>query len=275
MKPASVAEILGSAIDDDGILDVLLKSVPLTANLKLRLMVAYREYRRSKASTALVPLMLRDPWPEVFSGLYSGRAKKHGLQWIEDIATTTKYGYCPMCGSETHKTVDHYLPRSPWAEFSFFSENLVPSCGTCNTKRGNRACSPGSKPRIFHPYFDAAHLSRHLHVTRLQKPFELPLFVPAPHPQLSKSMKSRVQNHIDHSIDEVIYQQFCINRWSELFLVARRETTLLKFRTSVKHLAEDAVKTGGPNSWRSAFYAGLRINRASVDWLYTNRAAFS
>ncbi len=275
MRVGSVQEIVGYAVDDDAILDVLFKSVPLTPNLKLRLKAAYGEYRRTRGSTGIRALSLKDPWPDTFSGLYSGRARKHGLHWIEDIATTPNYGYCPMCGGETHKTVDHYLPRSPWAEFSFFSANLVPSCGNCNTKRGNRASSPGSKPRIFHPYFDVVHLSRQLHVTSLRKPFELPLFVATPNPRLSRGLKSRVRYHIEHSIDEVVYQQFCINRWIELFPKAQRKTTLQSFRLSIKNLAEDSRMLGGPNSWRSAFYTGLCMNRAAVNWLYANRNAFS
>lgn len=274
MRPASIKEILGFTVDDALILNNLQISVPFTTKMATQVGLAYQEYKKTKGSTVMPSLGLKTPWPDTFSSLYSGRAIKHSLDWIEEIASTTQYGYCPMCGSETHKTVDHYLPRSPWAEFSFFSLNLVPSCGTCNTKRGNRASAPGSSPKVFHPYFDTKILSRPLHITALVKPYELPLFLPRPHPILSRKLQARVQYHLDHSIDEVEYQQFCINRWSELLLEARREASEKLFRVRVKNLAGDAVKTGGHNSWRAAFYRGIRSKRPICTWLFANRFTF-
>lgn len=42
---------------------------------------------------------------------------------------------CPYCGINQTHTVDHYLPKKGYEQFSVFPLNLVPSCGECNTLR--------------------------------------------------------------------------------------------------------------------------------------------
>lgn len=42
---------------------------------------------------------------------------------------------CPYCGINQTSTIDHYLPKADYEQFSVFPPNLVPSCGECNTLR--------------------------------------------------------------------------------------------------------------------------------------------
>lgn len=70
---------------------------------------------------------------------------------------------CPYCTILSTQTLDHYLPKKTYPEFSILSQNLVPSCGTCNkprdfrTKTGERA--------LIHPYFDNIRQERLLAAT--------------------------------------------------------------------------------------------------------------
>jgi hypothetical protein len=274
MRSIALKDIVGGTIDDDALLVALAPALGLQPITRGRVLSAYAEYRKTKGSSKTSELGLSFPWPDKFSDLYEGRAKKYGLEWIEKIATTTKYGYCSMCGAETHKTVDHFLPRSPWAEFSFFSLNLVPSCGTCNTKRGNRANAPGTTPRLLHPYFDGKVLEKRLHVTRIGGPYEAPGFEPDACQLLKPSETSRVRRHLDQSIDPVVYQQFCSNRWSELKQEAKRLKTRAAVKKRLKTLLEDSMSTSGPNSWKTAFYAGASGPPAVISWLFDNRDTF-
>lgn len=63
---------------------------------------------------------------------------------------------CPFCGISESSTLDHYLPKEQYPEFSVFPENLVPSCAVCNTRKRDRVLDEGAEVRLFlHPCFDA------------------------------------------------------------------------------------------------------------------------
>jgi 5-methylcytosine-specific restriction endonuclease McrA len=274
MRSISLKDIIGKSIDDDAIFVALAPKIGLHHVTRARVLSAYAKYRKSKGNSSTRKLGLAAQWPKKFSDLYEGRAKKYGLEWIETIATTAKYGYCSMCGAETHKTVDHFLPRSPWAEFSFFSLNLVPSCGTCNNKRGNRANAPGTSPRLLHPYFDGKLLGKRLHITRIEGPYEAPMFKPDVRRSLKRLESKRVRRHLNTSIDLVVYQQFCSNRWSELKQEIKRLKTLEEVSNRLATLLMDSVSTSGQNSWKTAFYAGVSRAPDLITWLFNNKTTF-
>lgn len=63
---------------------------------------------------------------------------------------------CPFCGISESSTLDHYLPKEQYPEFSVFPKNLVPSCAVCNTRKRDRILDEGTDVRLFlHPCFDA------------------------------------------------------------------------------------------------------------------------
>ncbi|WP_129830552.1 HNH endonuclease [Vibrio parahaemolyticus] len=44
---------------------------------------------------------------------------------------------CPNCGILPSNTVDHYIPKDQFFDFSIFPKNLIWICGTCNSKKLN------------------------------------------------------------------------------------------------------------------------------------------
>ncbi len=42
---------------------------------------------------------------------------------------------CPSCGILPALTVDHYVPKDSYPDFSIYSSNLIWTCGTCNGKK--------------------------------------------------------------------------------------------------------------------------------------------
>ena len=55
---------------------------------------------------------------------------------------------CPMCGGFGNGTLDHYLPKDTYPEFSVFSKNLIPACN-CNNLRGTTV--KGTVPSVSTP----------------------------------------------------------------------------------------------------------------------------
>lgn len=63
---------------------------------------------------------------------------------------------CPMCSISRASSIDHYLPRSLYPEFSILVENLIPVCDRCNLLKGSR-CTTVGNGTFFHAYFDDPH----------------------------------------------------------------------------------------------------------------------
>ena len=274
MRAIDLDWFIGMHIDDAAILSDLQKKLGLHWKTKFKIQAAYKTYKRRRGSTAIVALNLSPSLAAGLSDLYSGKAAKHGLSWIKNIATTANFGYCPMCGSETHKTVEHFLPRKPWAEFSILSLNLIPSCGTCNSKRSNHANSPKAKHRLLHPYIDLSILSRRLHITKISMPYAAPMYEPAVVSGLAPRVIARVLNHMQKNIDMVVYQQYCTNRWSEMQMEAKVAKSRAALKERIEFNAKTAPTISGPNSWRTAFFSGMASDPAIADWLFANRHTF-
>lgn len=61
---------------------------------------------------------------------------------------------CPFCGIGEPRTLDHYLPKEDFPEFSILSKNLIPICGTCNSSyKGIQWIENGNRLFI-HTYYD-------------------------------------------------------------------------------------------------------------------------
>lgn len=69
------------------------------------------------------------------------------------LKSGAKFRVCPICGERDVKTLDHYLAKTAFPEFSVFPANLIPSCWDCNkTKLAHVARH--HHDQTFHPYFD-------------------------------------------------------------------------------------------------------------------------
>jgi hypothetical protein len=82
---------------------------------------------------------------ENYSALATGRA-------LEDLAAAVHEAAdfrCPSCNFEQTSTLDHFLAKSAFPEFSILSRNLVAACFNCNHKKGERPAND-----FVHPYFD-------------------------------------------------------------------------------------------------------------------------
>lgn len=119
---------------------------------------AYAEYDRLKpALEQLQPLVLHTEQAKDLRHCYGGSTLKDKPSGPRDRLyariRALAHGKCPYCTVNSVETLDHYLPKEHYPEFSILTLNLVPSCTRCNrprpfkTQRGERS--------LVHPYFDA------------------------------------------------------------------------------------------------------------------------
>ncbi|PGM96006.1 HNH endonuclease [Bacillus cereus] len=87
---------------------------------------------------------------------YNGNTKKvkdlkDAIINNQNIHFKTKCAYCAI--SDSH-SIDHYLPKDIFPEFSIHSYNLVPSCSYCNSKKDEFFLDSDGYRIIFNPYFE-------------------------------------------------------------------------------------------------------------------------
>ena len=76
-------------------------------------------------------------------------------QFRGDLLKRVSVARCPFCSISESSTVDHYLPKEKYPEFSIFPSNLVPSCAVCNTRKRDQIVDDDTDVRLFlHPYYD-------------------------------------------------------------------------------------------------------------------------
>ncbi|MED0998362.1 HNH endonuclease [Bacillus mobilis] len=75
------------------------------------------------------------------------------VQKILSIQTAQYKNKCPYCGIDKPRTIDHYLPKSNFPEFSIYPPNLIPCCGHCNTRKNDRWLD-GQKRMFLNLYYD-------------------------------------------------------------------------------------------------------------------------
>lgn len=236
---------------------------------------AYQRYRSTKGN----------PWvnkpistqPDISNDLYNLYDSRKGSGYIKRIRDTKDLGCCPVCGSTTTGSVDHYLPRRAYPEFSIFAPNLVPACTNCNSSsKGTKIKGKKRNERFIHPYFDKLADEELWRVT-FEPEFSAVGIGYEPLPGLSWKDRRRVQFHLDNVLGKQFYLAM-ENEWGNLrFKVgveARKLAPTPMTGSFVVNLAaekfEDYSSRGRKNSWYAAFYRGMKIDKDATDWIALN-----
>jgi len=172
-------------------------------------------------------------------------------------------GACPVCGRDALGTLDHYLPKANYAEFSFYSKNLVPACDRCNNKRSNVFKGANAGERPLHPYFDYFANNKILSV-RFEPDWSAPLLTPIPY-NVAGSQLSVVQWHIDNVLRRAGIDEYLTALWGVLINGIRSflpdRSSLECIRTEIQRLEGYEFECGkSANGWRCAFWHGLSLN---------------
>lgn len=259
-------------IDDNDVLDNLLKS----SGKHAKSIVAKKPTMKTRYD--LYSLHNGNPWdvPKVRDFALNSNNLKHlynsppkALSFISELRSSIK-GSCPVCGRDALGTLDHYLPKNDFPEFSFLSKNLVPSCDRCNNLKNDSYKGTVASERPIHPYFDALAQNRILSID-IQPDWRAPLIKPIAY-GLTGSDLILVNWHIKNIIVPAGIVDYYSGLWGTI--IDEPETYLKHDPTpaavSSELLSLERIETAAgrsPNGWRASFYHGIRQNPDAVNYL--------
>jgi hypothetical protein len=120
-------------------------------------LVAYTAYGGTTSNIAsLLPMPLAAPnHGDILRSNYDSLDEGRALDDLGAELHESASFRCPMCNYEQTGTLDHFLPQSTHPEFSILARNLIPTCFSCNNKKGR------SNPNGFvHAYYDRLPVTR-------------------------------------------------------------------------------------------------------------------
>ncbi len=253
--------------------DTDLGSFPNLQSAVVPITAGYAQYKASRGNPYLVN-------PVGVSNVQATHLKKHyksppnEIKFITQQRDETSPYVCSMCGSLLSGTLDHFLPKNTFPEFSIFSLNLVPAC-KCNSKRGEVLF--GFKPgeRLLHPYFDGC-LADRLVVAKIQDPGPLPLITVMPLVTPGMKYRSAILFHFSSIVEKSYVTKYLFKKWTTLCRKPSLEVRSLKRPVKslkrLKSLLEDELSSvddqhESKNNWNSIFITGL-LDPAVMSWLF-------
>ncbi|MFD2642770.1 HNH endonuclease [Pseudomonas japonica] len=172
---------------------------------------------------------------------------------------------CPLCGGVGQaRTIDHYLPKANYPQFSVLPYNLIPACRDCNSDKKNPIITEAKKQH-FHPYYDQACFYEEPWVVAVVS-HELPCAVTysaSPPEQWTTLNKERATNHFNFFN---ISKRYSIRAAEELAILVHQRRGFLRdftpeaFAQFLQSIADSPDLF--PNHWKKVMYKALALD----DW---------
>jgi hypothetical protein len=238
----------------------------LTASLP-QILLAYSEYEAAHRNVAaLRPIVTHPATGADLQGNYVYLRNADAANHLrEAILQAARYGRCPMCGQGRVTTLDHYLPKAVFPEYSIFPANLVPACGPCNNKK--RTLYEDAGDAIFlHAYYD--HLpnrDRFLFAAITAQAVEIAVrFYVQPPPSIGPSMQRRIVSHFGKlGLADYYLQESAIEVSEKRHEVTRLLDEGMKataIKAILRRQASSAAAIRGLNHWRAVLLGALAEN---------------
>ena len=172
--------------------------------------------------------------------------------------------YCQYCGlTYNPRTLDHYLPKGKFPEFSVMCKNLIPCCYDCNELKGECWLKDGCRG-IVNLYFDKIPSSRYLFART----------GPAPDLEFFLSDDSESYGDLEGTIRHHFDQLDLLNRYrlASGSIISEIANLVMEFGVdgTRERLIEEQwrfTKGHSPNYWRVALCEGLANDPAFLEAL--------
>lgn len=172
---------------------------------------------------------------------------------------------CPFCGGiGTPRTLDHFLPKAHFPQFSVLPMNLVPSCRDCNMDEKGHEIPTRTEDQIIHPYVDHDRFFYEqwifacYHVGLNNEPGEFEYYVSPP--QIWNDIdKQRVQRHFNEFNLEKRYSIKAAAVLNTVLMQINRLNEIGLDRNDVKSTILQPGIDAAPfkNHWQTSMYQSL------------------
>lgn len=188
-----------------------------------------------------------------FKTLYASPAEEAAQAPILKTLRDRSLTLCPMCGEGgTPNTLDHYLPKQSYPDYSILPLNLVPACDICQGHKLARYTGPDG--RLFlHPYYDA-FLEGRVAELRIHPPYN------APKPELlcHSGVPAAAVGVVTRHLEELqLHARFKSSFKKEYIRVLRHATRMRQRNRDVHAAFEDLREHAADrsvNSWEHILY---------------------
>ncbi len=236
-----------------------------------QVLAAYQSYENAVPEVGnLDKALLTNPRKEAMRHAYD----------VETLPMTTLRGNllkriivarCPFCGISESSTLDHYLPKEHYPEFSIFPKNLVPCCALCNTRKRDMILEQGTDVRMFlHPCYDTIPDIEFLTVlTRMEgDALVLSYRLTRPVGMLLKTFQ-HLQSHFTQLDLADRYRRMGLDHLGEQYPALRRAygptADATRVAEKLVEVAGDFEEIAGRNYWLSKLYRALTVNNEFCD----------
>lgn len=204
---------------------------------------------------------------EKFHQLYKNPKKGSSHEKMLVALRSKKLQLCPACGeSGTPNTLDHFLPKSSFPEFSITTVNLFPMCDACQTKKGTKILDNNNQRLFIHPYFDK-FTQEQIIFLEIGTPFASPeKIVLAPSITLDPINSCLLERHLAELEINQRYSHFFQRQYIRLLKLAdsirKNKMNMLDFLQCSQQMNAKEV-----NSWEHVFYTSVLSNKELLAYL--------
>lgn len=214
------------------------------------------------------------PWPAVqlhakkFQNLYLNPAEGSVQQPVLATLRSRELQLCPACGEDgTPNTLDHYLPKQTYPEFSITPFNLFPMCDICQGEKGTYTVNAANERLFLHPYFDQFTDVQVLHL-QIGQPYEAPAtMMLTPHPALDPAQTALVARHLEHLAISSRYHRFFKDEYLRLLRLAHSIRQRGMDVAAHLEIFTEHARNKSINSWGHVFYTGVLTNPGLMEYL--------
>ena len=232
-------------------------------NIKETLLTAIEDYRRNASTgdlSAITPITLADEIKEILKNLYinqMGRSSNKNLPRQVYKKILEGLGFlCPYCEDGHVYTIDHFLPKSIFAEFSVTIENLVPACRDCNSAK-KEYISKTKDSQLLHPYFDEEIHERWLKAELLYNDSISFNYIVIDTDRIDPILLQRINFQFDLLDLNRKYSENAISKFYEWLNCSRQN---IRNRENLFDLCQELNRQNRENTWEKCLWEALIDN---------------
>ncbi|MGE8180505.1 hypothetical protein [Pseudomonas mandelii] len=241
----------------------------------LRSAELYIEHRGDPVNVQALNLLAFTATPEEATerkqsliGLYSAKEGQFHYDILASLRRDHRLIICPSCGGPVVPgTLDHYLPKTTFPEFSVLLVNLTPMCNACQEAKGASFLTENNQKKYLHSYFDeiilpiySVHFSGNLMTPEFSVLFNN--LLPPAHLELARQ-------HIAGTKIEERFLSYCETKYIHILKTSEKlrragNSELLEF--TVETFLDNA-ELSSINCWEAIFYRSVLSSPVLINYL--------